>query len=1075
MKKATNILSLLVIVTFLFSQTSYAEIIFSDNFNITDGGGDINYQIDAPGRQNGSVATLQYNAVGNTLVTNSGPTAGKLVAKGAPSCTFSPDQNFTDSGNFILEYEITRLGSGNWASVEFGHDGQNTAPWSPSGGMSIRFEENGSYVVQDGWPTATGQFNFAELSYASSPTLKVKIVVSQPGFPAIGDAKIALFVNDKPYPMFWIEDRASYVYKRPGFTNNYVSLLGFEIDLLYDNFKVSSPNSYYESKGWTNDADTSITNTKTYSHAVRLGTNGDVNVNGQIFTGAGTVITGSNWEIQYPYGFTPIPVDTFTAWGGNPNIDLNGRSLVQYIIYDWISDSGISISGLTPGLKYAFTLYVYGIGPVTARNAYFASNAGGSIDLQDMNSFGINGGQLLTYNYIAPESGILSISTTATNFAANAEWGWFAFSNELAPPDTPSSITASQGAYSDKINVSWTIPSGAESYTLYRGDTSNYVAAVEIVSAVTTNFYSDTTAAAANIYYYWVKACNAAGCGSVTGPAIGSTKSATPPDTPVNQSPATLEEVTSPVELTGSAYSGSAAFNASQWQVSQLEDFSDYNWNSGVTMPMTSLTVPGNVIAAETNYWRVRYEDEFSTWSDWSAGTSFILTSAPLNSATIFRDIFNVSGSGDVNRNYNSVGRQSGNSAPLTYKIEGTTEIGNSSIAPGWLTLNKNSGCSPNQGFIESGNFNIEFDIKPHNLDESADWASISFGKETQDSFSPSSDSGIGNLFYANGTFQTYSSDSLVGDATGLPTSEKYHVLISVGTEEFDNDEAAFSTFVNNQPMIVDSTTRAINNMPTYDYVKSSGFVDNYITLYNNGNSANQTLIDNFKISRAPNAVTPYQWTGDGDAIFAEPEAYTLAVNLNGDDLTIDDVTFRGTGFIPNIYVNGAPEMTKTNWVVTASGDAVAFFGGEPATNFVTGVSKDLANQFAFPHGSFGFHLYDLEPRSSNSFYVYTIGFDPEGAGRFGRFSSSYGGAITNIDMDSYDIGGGLIVQYDYIASEEGEFSLAISPVNWDPVSTNSPCFHVSAFANVQTGIPEPCLFIIYYLAFIIYWKKSVH
>jgi len=60
--------------------------------------------------------------------------------------------------------------------------------------------------------------------------------------------------------------------------------------------------------------------------------------------------------------------------------------------------------------------------------------------------------------------------------------------------------------------------------------------------------------------------------------------------------------------------------------------------------------------------------------------------------------------------------------------------------------------------------------------------------------------------------------------------------------------------------------------------------------------------------------------------------------------------------------------------------------------------------------------------------------------------------------MDSYGIGGGLIVQYDYVASNDGKFSLAISPVSWDPVTTNSPNFHVSAFANVKTGDSAPAL-----------------
>ena len=43
-------------------------------------------------------------------------------------------------------------------------------------------------------------------------------------------------------------------------------------------------------------------------------------------------------------------------------------------------------------------------------------------------------GQLLKYQYTAPESGAFSISATSTNFS-NANWGWFAFSNEEVIPE----------------------------------------------------------------------------------------------------------------------------------------------------------------------------------------------------------------------------------------------------------------------------------------------------------------------------------------------------------------------------------------------------------------------------------------------------------------------------------------------------------------------------------------------------------------------------------------------------------------------------------------------------------------
>jgi len=576
-------LSYLLLVIFMTCSIISATTIFEDTFDVT-GSGDINYNYNESGRQSGLSAPLQYTSTGVPLVTDSGPFAGKLIADGDPGCTFSPDKNFNDYGNFSIQYEVTRIGSGNWASVEFGQDAQNTVPWDPQGGMSIRFDENGNYVVQDGYPVATGNFTFTELSYASNQTLKVKIVVSQSGFPAGSDANMALFINDKPYPLYWYESRARYIYTRTGFSNNYVSLLGFDADFIYDNFKIStSPNSFFESKGWTNDADTGISDTKIYSHAVNLATNINVDVNGKTFTGAGTEIAGTDWEVMYPYGFVPTPVDTFADWSGNPNINPSARGLVQSVLYDWISDSSISISGLTPGLNYAFTLYVYGINPLT-RNCYFASNIGGDIGLQDMNALGINEGQLLKYYYTAPESGILSISTSSTNFGASAEWGWFAFSNEVTPPNSPDSISASQGTFSDKVEVTWTSVEGAQTYSVFRGDNDVFSSATELQSGIVSTSYDDSTAAPGQYYYYWVKAGNVAGLSSATGSAVGYTTSAQPIQ-PENVSPTSFEIVNAPVLLTATAFSdpGDFEFEASSWEVSQYDDFSISYFKSGET------------------------------------------------------------------------------------------------------------------------------------------------------------------------------------------------------------------------------------------------------------------------------------------------------------------------------------------------------------------------------------------------------------------------------------------------------------------------------------------------------------
>jgi len=726
--------------------------------------------------------------------------------------------------------------------------------------------------------------------------------------------------------------------------------------------------------------------------------------------------------------------------------------LVSNVIGSASSDNagGLVLTGLIPGFPYKLSLFSTAFEAAGGRQSYFATSDGAAITSVDQDEFGDNNGQLLTYNYVAPEDGMFAFSTTPIT----EPWGFYAFANEASAPPAPGSITASQGTFSDKVRVTWPTVDGVEYYTVLRGDTSDPGSSSDISGPVTTNSYDDSSVATAKNYYYWVKACNTGGCSSTAGPALGFTSSPSPPDKPVNTTPTGMQVVNAPVTFTASAYfdPGGFTFKVSQWEVSDISDFSTKVWSSGDTIPNNIFTAPANGFSTITNYWRVRYENEFNTWSDWSDGTSFILIPLPTQSVT-FADSFDVPGSGDVNNEYNYPCRQTGNAAPLTYKTEGDTRTGGSSSESGWLTLGQSSGCSPNNSFTESGNFKIEFDVKPEMLDGSADWASISFGKSTQNSLEPVSISGLANIFYSHGWMHTYSGETLVGNTFGIPIAEELHVMITVGTEDFEGEEASISTFINDQPFIADSTTLANLSMPLYAYVRSGGFFGNYIALYNNGDVSTQpSVFDNFSIAPAPESVKSYHWTGDADSLVNSSKTYTHKINLNDDDVTINSVTFNGTGFNPGIYGNGDPMITTSTWALTASGAALSFFGGEPASNFVGGASTDLAKHFAFPHGSFAFNLSGLEPYSSNIFYVYTIGF--ETGTREGRFSSSYGGAISNINQDLYGVGGGIIITYDYVASKDGKFSLAITPVNLN--TNNTACFHVSGFANEKIGEPNP-------------------
>ncbi len=1057
-----SILSLIILMfVFLVSpQQISAATTFYDTFNVTSGGGDVNYDYDIGDRQSGTAAPILYHwANGPSTVTNGGPNAGTchMEALGAtPPAYLSIGHNFNESGNFSIEYELTRLGTNNanWDAVSFGTDN----PWvypheNPANyGFEVIFFEHGWYhVYMPG--QLTGNFYFAELATDSNATLKIRFVVSQSGFPPTGDARIALFINDKPYPIINGDGGTSYSFDYPnGFITNFINWLVLDTDVNMDNVKITTPDSSIDTTAWTSDSDSGISSSKLYTHAVNLADDTNISINGVAFTGSSSNQFGSNWEILTA-NRAPLsdPLDIYT-FGKNPNISANSVLLVSNVFAStsYINAGGLVLTELTPGLPYRLTLFSTAFEVSGGRSSYFVTSDGSAITAVDQDEFGENNGQLLTYDYIASDDGTFSFSTTPIT----EPWGFYAFANEIIPPPAPGSITASQGTFSDRVAINWLVVDSSDSYTLLRNTTDDQGTAAELTTGLTTNAFDDNSAAVAQNYYYWVKSCNTGGCGSTTGPALGFTSSPNPPDKASNISPTEMEEINAPVTFTASAYSdpGGFTFKASQWQVSELDDFSSIEWSSGDAIPENSFTPPASAISTITNYWRVRYENEFNTWSEWSDGTSFILIPLPEQSVT-FADSFNVPGSGDVNNEYNYPCRQTGNFAPLTYKSEGYTRTGGSSAEAGWLTLGQSSGSSPNHGFTESGNFNIKFDVKPDMLGGSADWASIAFGKSDQDSFFPVSSSGLANIFYSHGWMHTYSGENMVGNTFGIPIAEELHVMITVGTLDFENEPASFSTFINNQPVIVDSTTLENLGMPLYGYVRSGGFFNNYVTLYNNGAvSTEPSVFDNLSIYPAPDSVKTYQWTDDADSLVNSSKTYTHKINLNGDDVTINDVTFHGTGFNPGIYNNGDPMITTSTWALTASGPVVAFHDSPPGANLLTGSSHDLANFFAYPHGSFGFHLSGLEPYSSNIFYVYTIGF--ETGIREGWFSSSYGGAITKVNQDLYDLGGGIIITYDYVASEDGEFSVSITPANLSTGST--ACFHVSGFANVKTGEPNP-------------------
>ena len=89
-------------------------------------------------------------------------------------------------------------------------------------------------------------------------------------------------------------------------------------------------------------------------------------------------------------------------------------------------------------------------------------------------------------------------------------WGiWGGWSLQLKP-FAPTGVSATDGTYCDRVQVSWNSVSGATGYEIWRHTTNNSGSASKIADDDTSP-YDDTSATLNVTYYYWIKAKNNSG------------------------------------------------------------------------------------------------------------------------------------------------------------------------------------------------------------------------------------------------------------------------------------------------------------------------------------------------------------------------------------------------------------------------------------------------------------------------------------------------------------------------------------------------------------------------------------
>ncbi len=85
------------------------------------------------------------------------------------------------------------------------------------------------------------------------------------------------------------------------------------------------------------------------------------------------------------------------------------------------------------------------------------------------------------------------------------------------PPPPPANVSASDGTYVDRVEVTWATSSGATSYTVYRATSSGNLVQKTALGTTSNTTFDDTTALVGKTYYYWVKASNPYGTSGFSG------------------------------------------------------------------------------------------------------------------------------------------------------------------------------------------------------------------------------------------------------------------------------------------------------------------------------------------------------------------------------------------------------------------------------------------------------------------------------------------------------------------------------------------------------------------------------
>ncbi|MCK5680734.1 DUF4038 domain-containing protein, partial [bacterium] len=247
---------------------------FADTFNNVSIG-IINNEIDAAGRQFGTLSPLDYTGDGNStstvyLGTGKAELTEGFLIRDHNSCFISPNHNFNDIGeNFTVEVDARIIRSGSWAGFSFGigaedqHEVIDTLGGPLNGhisGLSWWLgKQNDSAAPQlliagENFISPSHLFKNSEIDKILDEDVHLTAIVHTKSFGGADKVITALFVNGKPMVANAAGVGAMFVINK-SFTNNYIVIgeeAGYhDTKVTIDNFRVTKTDPRVAESTWT--------------------------------------------------------------------------------------------------------------------------------------------------------------------------------------------------------------------------------------------------------------------------------------------------------------------------------------------------------------------------------------------------------------------------------------------------------------------------------------------------------------------------------------------------------------------------------------------------------------------------------------------------------------------------------------------------------------------------------------------------------------------------------------------------------------------------------------------------------